>query len=299
MASQTKQEAKGETAARILAEALPFMQLYDGCVVVIKYGGAAMGDEQLARDFARDVVLLRQSGVRPVIVHGGGKQINAMLEQLNIKTEFRNGLRVTDQRTAEVVEMVLSGHINKKITDDIVRAGGCAVGICGRDGKLMQAKKLTPPPESKQGESDDLGFVGQPEKIDTKIIATLLDAGMIPVIAPCASDQQGRVYNINADTAAGAIASALKAARLILLTDVIGLIDRDGSLVPKLSAEDAQSLIAANIATDGMRPKIATCIQAVREGVDAAIILDGRRPHALLLELFTAHGVGTMINLRG
>ena len=296
MAAQTKQKARGDEQARILAEALPFMQLYDGCVVVIKYGGAAMGDEQLARDFARDVVLLRQSGVRPVIVHGGGKQINTMLEQLNIKTEFRNGLRVTDQRTAEVVEMVLSGHINKKITDDIVRAGGCAVGICGRDGKLMQAKKLT---SSSDSEIDDLGFVGQPEKIDTKIIATLLDAGMIPVIAPCASDQQGRVYNINADTAAGALASALAATRLILLTDVIGLLDRDGSLVPKLSAEDAQSLIAADIATDGMRPKIATCIQAVREGVDAAIILDGRRPHALLLELFTAHGVGTMINLRG
>ena len=296
MAAQTKQKARGDEQARILAEALPFMQRYDGCVVVIKYGGAAMGDEQLARDFARDVVLLRQSGVRPVIVHGGGKQINAMLEQLNIKTEFRNGLRVTDQRTAEVVEMVLSGHINKKITDDIVRAGGCAVGICGRDGKLMQAKKLA---LSSDSEIDDLGFVGQPEKIDTKIIATLLDAGMIPVIAPCASDQQGRVYNINADTAAGAIASALAATRLILLTDVIGLLDRDGSLVPKLSAEDAQSLIAADIATDGMRPKIATCIQAVREGVDAAIILDGRRPHALLLELFTAHGVGTMINLRG
>ena len=296
MASDIKQKARGDEQARILAEALPFMQLYDGCVVVIKYGGAAMGDEQLARDFARDVVLLRQSGVRPVIVHGGGKQINAMLEQLNLKTEFRNGLRVTDQRTAEVVEMVLSGHINKKITDDIVRAGGCAVGICGRDGKLMQAKKLA---SSSDSEIDDLGFVGQPEKIDTKIIATLLDAGMIPVIAPCASDQQGRVYNINADTAAGALASALAATRLILLTDVIGLLDRDGSLVPKLSAEDAQSLIAADIATDGMRPKIATCIQAVREGVDAAIILDGRRPHALLLELFTAHGVGTMINLRG
>ncbi len=296
MPQETQQETQGDQRARILAEALPFMQLYDGCVVVVKYGGAAMGDQKLARDFARDIVLLRQSGVQPVIVHGGGKQINEMLAQLNIQTEFRNGLRVTDQRTAEIVEMVLSGHINKKITDDIIRAGGCAVGIGGRDGNLIEAKKLTARAENKE---DDLGFVGQPEKINVTIITTLLDAAMIPVIAPCASDQQGRVYNINADTVAGAIASALAATRLILLTDVVGLLDHDGSLVPKLSAEDAQSLIATGVATDGMRPKITTCIDAVRQGVEAAIILDGRRPHALLLELFTAHGVGTMINLRG
>ncbi len=292
MASQ--EENLGAAQARILAEALPFMQLYDGCVVVIKYGGAAMSDERLAADFARDVVLLRQSGVRPVIVHGGGRQINDMLAQLNIKTAFRNGLRITDRRTAEVVEMVLSGHINKKITDDIGRAGGRAAGICGRDGKLMQAKKLA----ATENEKDDLGFVGAPDKIETGIITTLLDAGMIPVIAPTSSDAQGDIYNINADTAAGAIASALAATRLILLTDVAGLLDRDGSLVPRLSAENAQSLIDSGVAADGMRPKIATCIDAVRQGVDAAVILDGRKPHALLLELFTAHGVGTMIKLQ-
>lgn len=278
---------EGDRRAKILAEALPFMQRYDGHIIVIKYGGAAMQAER-AKDFARDVVLLRQSGVKPVIVHGGGKQIDAMLDELNIKSEFRNGLRVTSKRTAEIVEMVLAGHINKKIADDIAHAGGRAVGIGGRDGRLMRAKKY---------HQTDLGFVGVPDHIDTKIITTLLAAGMIPVIAPSASDGEGEIYNINADIAAGAIASALGAARLIILTDVIGLMDRAGQLIPSLSADDAQSLIINHIATEGMRPKIETCVKAVREGVEAAIILDGRNPHALLLELFTPHGVGTMIKL--
>ena len=277
----------GDMQAKILAEALPFMQRYDGHIIVIKYGGAAMQAER-AKDFARDVVLLRQSGVKPVIIHGGGRQIDEMLSALNIKSEFKDGLRVTSKRTAEIVEMVLAGHINKKIVDDIAAAGGRAVGIGGRDGRLMRAKKYN------QGE---LGFVGQPDHIDTKIITTLLEAGMIPVIAPSASDIKGEIYNINADIAAGAIASALGAARLMILTDVIGLMDSDGALIPSLSTEDAQSMIVNGIATKGMRPKIETCIKAVRDGVEAAIILDGRHPHALLLELFTPHGAGTMIRL--
>ena len=274
----------GEEQAAILAQALPFMQAYDNKIVVIKYGGAAM-EEDAAHNFAHDVVLLRQSGVKPVIVHGGGKHINRMLERLGIQSQFQNGLRVTTKEMAEIIEMVLAGNINKKIVDTISRAHGKAVGLSGRDGNLMQVKKY----------NDDLGFVGVPDKIDNKIITTLLNENLIPVIAPTASSEEGQVYNINADVAAGAIAASLKATRLLMMTDVIGLMEADGSLIPSLSTEDANAILASGIATEGMRPKIETCIQAVRQGVEAAVILDGRKPHALLLELFTPHGIGTMI----
>lgn len=271
--------------AEILASALPFMQLYDGRCVVIKQGGSSM-EASNAKSFAQDVVLLQQSGVKPVIVHGGGKQIDSMLERLNIKSEFKNGLRITNKETVEIVEMVLAGHINKKITDDIAASGGCAVGLSGRDGKLISAKKH---------QEEGLGFVGMVDKVDINIITTMLDAGIIPVIAPTASDEEGQVYNINADSVAGAIATHLGALRLIMMSDVIGLMESDGELIPSLSSEDANSILASGDVKDGMRPKIETCIAAVRGGVDAAVVLDGRKPHALLLELFTPHGVGTMI----
>lgn len=283
-----KDERSNEIAldqAAILASALPFMQLYDGRCVVIKQGGAAM-EGYGAKSFAQDVVLLQQSGVKPVIVHGGGKQIDAMLARLGIKSEFKNGLRITTQEIVEIVEMVLAGHINKKITDDVAASGGCAVGISGRDGKLISAKKH---------KEEGLGFVGLVDKVDINIITTMLDAGIIPVIAPTASDASGQVYNINADSVAGSIAAHLGAQRLIMMSDVIGLMENDGTLIPSLSAEDANSILASGVVKDGMRPKIETCIAAVREGVEAAVILDGRKPHALLLELFTPHGVGTMI----
>lgn len=281
----SKNNLGGEQAA-ILASALPFMQRYSGKIIVIKYGGAAMESEAAAKLFAQDVVLLWQSGVLPVIVHGGGKDINAMLERLNIKSEFKDGLRVTSKETAEVVEMVLAGPINKKIVENIAASGGRAVGISGRDGLLMKVKKH---------EGQDLGFVGVPHKIDARVIHTLLAAGFIPVIAPIGSDEQGQVYNVNADNAAGAIAIHLGAMRLLMMTDVLGLLDRDGSLIPSLNSDDAQSIIQSGLATDGMKPKIETCVAAVRQGVQAAVILDGRQKHALLLELFTQHGLGTMI----
>lgn len=283
-----KNNKLGDSQAAILAQALPFMQRYEGKVIVVKYGGAALeeGKEEAAALFASDCVLLRQSGLKPVIVHGGGKHINKMLERLNIKSQFKDGLRITTREMAEVIEMVLAGHVNKKIVDCIAQAGGRAVGISGRDGKLMSVKKTA---------DESLGFVGEPDKVDIKIITTLLEAGAIPVIAPTASDEQGQIYNINADIFAGALASALGAARLLMMTDVIGLMERDGSLITSLSVDNANGILASGIASQGMKPKIETCIQAVRQGVEAAVILDGRKPHALLLELFTPHGVGTMI----
>ncbi len=280
------QNNPGAARAEILSQALPFMQRYAGKIVVIKYGGAAMEDGLAAKSFAQDVVLLHQSGVLPVVVHGGGKAINKMFDQLNIKSEFKNGLRITTKAMAKVVEMVLAGSVNKKIVDDMGAAGGQAVGLSGRDGNLMRVKKY---------DLEDLGFVGQPDKINKEIIMTLLAAGIIPVIAPIGSDAQGQVYNVNADVAAGAIAAELGAVRLLMMTDVAGLMDKDETLVPHLSAENAKALVESGVATDGMRPKIEMCVQAVRSGVKAAVILDGRQTHALLLELFTPHGVGTMI----
>lgn len=284
--------------ALILSEALPFMQRYDGKTVVIKYGGHAMGDDQLAKAFARDITLLKQSGVNPIVVHGGGPQIGAMLEKLNIKSDFKEGLRVTDKETVDVVEMVLAGSINKKIVGNINAAGGLAVGLCGKDGNLITAEKLTRTkrdPESHIEQILDLGFVGEPKKINTAILDTILKSNIIPVIAPLGMSADGETYNINADTAAGAIASAVGAKRLLMLTDVAGVLNKDGTLIEELSAEKAANLIDNEEITGGMIPKVETCLEAVSGGVEASVILDGQVLHAVLLELYTEHGVGTLI----
>ena len=284
--------------ARILSEALPFMQRYGNETVVIKYGGHAMGDDQLASLFAQDVVMLKQSGVRPVIVHGGGPQIGAMLERLGIKSEFTSGLRVTDKQTVEVVEMVLAGSINKQIVTAINKAGGRAVGLSGKDGSLILARKLKrtmTDPDSNIERILDLGFVGEPESVTPDILEELADSDIIPVIAPIGTSRDGVTYNINADTAAGAIASALDAKRLLLLTDVPGVLDTNGTLIEELTTAQAQNLVSQAVIHGGMIPKIETCINAVLTGVEGVVILDGRVPHAVLLELFTEHGAGTLI----
>ncbi len=284
--------------AGVLSEALPFMRRHSGKTFVIKYGGHAMGDETLAASFARDVVLLKQVGINPIVVHGGGPQIGAMLERLKIKSEFIDGLRVTDRETVEIVEMVLSGSINKAIASAINAAGGRAVGISGKDGNLIQARKM----RRTRTESDsniekilDLGFVGEPAKIDARLLDDLSQSDLIPVIAPIGTGSGGETYNINADTAAGAIAGAIEAARLLMLTDVPGVLGKDGELIPDMSIEEARAYISDGTITGGMIPKVETCIDAVQAEVDAAVILDGRIDHAILLEVFTDHGVGTAI----
>lgn len=284
--------------AGVLSEALPFMRRHSGKTFVIKYGGHAMGDETLAASFARDVVLLKQVGINPIVVHGGGPQIGAMLERLKIKSEFIDGLRVTDHETVEIVEMVLSGSINKAIASAINAAGGRAVGISGKDGNLIQARKM----RRTRTESDsniekilDLGFVGEPTKIDARLLDDLSQSDLIPVIAPIGTGSGGETYNINADTAAGAIAGAIEAARLLMLTDVPGVLGKDGELIPDMSIEEARAYISDGTITGGMIPKVETCIDAVQAEVDAAVILDGRIDHAILLEVFTDHGVGTAI----
>ncbi len=284
---------------RTLTEALPYLQRYAGSIFVIKYGGHAMGDTELSRNFASDVVLLKQCGIHPVVVHGGGPQIGQMLERLKIKSEFIDGLRVTDKETVEIVEMVLSGNINKQIVANINAAGGLAVGISGKDGNLMMARKL----RKTQRRSDsnierilDLGFVGEPTRVDPKILYGFIEANMIPVIAPLAYGDGGVTFNVNADTAAGAIAGAVDAARLFLLTDVVGVLDTDGQLMEDLSVKQARTAIDDGVITGGMIPKVETCIAAVDDDVEAAVILDGRAPHSLLLEIFTPHGVGTLIH---
>jgi len=284
--------------AGVLSEALPFMRRHSGKTFVIKYGGHAMGDETLAASFARDVVLLKQVGINPIVVHGGGPQIGAMLERLKIKSEFIDGLRVTDRETVEIVEMVLSGSINKAIASAINAAGGRAVGISGKDGNLIQARKM----RRTRTESDsniekilDLGFVGEPTKIDARLLDDLSQSDLIPVIAPIGTGSGGETYNINADTAAGAIAGAIEAARLLMLTDVPGVLGKDGELIPDMSIEEARAYISDGTITGGMIPKVETCIDAVQAEVDAAVILDGRIDHAILLEVFTDHGVGTAI----
>ena len=284
--------------AQIIAEALPFMQRYDGKTVVVKYGGHAMGDAALSKMFAQNVTLMRQSGFRPVVVHGGGPQIAAMLERLGIKSEFRGGLRVTDKATVEVVEMVLAGAINKEIVLSINREGGRAIGLCGKDGGLVTAERLT----RKTVETDsniekivDLGFVGDPKKVDPSVLSVILSAGLIPVIAPVAPGADGETYNINADTFAGAIAGALNAARLLFLTDVSGVMDKNGELIRELTIAEARALMADGTISGGMIPKVETCIEAVERGVEAVVILSGKTPHAVLLELFTDSGVGTLI----
>jgi len=284
--------------AGVLSEALPFMRRHSGKTFVIKYGGHAVGDETLAASFARDVVLLKQVGINPIVVHGGGPQIGAMLERLKIKSEFIDGLRVTDRETVEIVEMVLSGSINKAIASAINAAGGRAVGISGKDGNLIQARKM----RRTRTESDsniekilDLGFVGEPTKIDARLLDDLSQSDLIPVIAPIGTGSGGETYNINADTAAGAIAGAIEAARLLMLTDVPGVLGKDGELIPDMSIEEARAYISDGTITGGMIPKVETCIDAVQAEVDAAVILDGRTDHAILLEVFTDHGVGTAI----
>jgi acetylglutamate kinase len=284
--------------ARILSEALPHMQRYDEEIVVIKYGGHAMGEEATARNFARDIVLLEQTAVNPVVVHGGGPQIQAMLKRLGIKSEFAAGLRVTDAATIEVVEMVLAGSINKQIVGYINAAGGRAVGLCGKDGNMVLARKANRTvvdPGSNIEQIVDLGFVGEPETVDITVLNQILGRELIPVLAPVATSASGETYNVNADTFAGAIAGALKAKRLLLLTDVPGVLDKSKTLIPELSADEARRLIADGTISGGMIPKVETCMYALEQGVEAVVIVDGRVPHAVLLELFTDHGAGTLI----
>jgi acetylglutamate kinase len=284
--------------ARTLIEALPYMRRYAGSTFVVKYGGHAMGEEHLAREFARDIVLLKQVGINPVVVHGGGPQIKAMLDRLRIQSSFIDGLRVTDAATVEVVEMVLAGKINKEMVGAIQAVGGKAVGISGKDARLIQARRLTRKrrdPDSDVEQEIDLGFVGDPSKIDRSILDVLAGSEIIPVVAPVGMGEDGQTYNINADTAAGAIAAAIQARRLLMLTDVQGVLDRERRLLPSLSVAEVRALIADGTIAGGMIPKVETCVSAVEQGVEAATILDGRVPHALLLELFTEHGIGTLI----
>jgi acetylglutamate kinase len=285
--------------AHIVARALPYLRRYAGATIVVKYGGHAMGQDHLASQFGADIALLKQVGINPVVVHGGGPQINAMLERLAIKSSFIDGLRVTDAAMVEVVEMVLAGTVNKQVASLINRAGALAVGISGKDGGLIRARKLRrtkKDPGSNIESVLDLGFVGEPGFIDTRVIHALTGAGLIPVIAPVGTGEDGETYNINADTAAGAIAGALNAQRLLMLTDVPGVLDEHKQLIPDLTLARIQSMIADGTISGGMIPKVETCMEAVIQGVKGAAILDGRIPHALLLELFTEGGIGTLIH---
>ena len=294
MSDDTQMLAKAET----LIEALPYLQRYAGRTFVVKYGGHAMGDPELAHDFAQDVVLLKAVGINPVVVHGGGPQIGAMLKQLGVESRFIDGLRVTDKATAEVAEMVLSGAINKELVGWIAQAGGKAIGLSGKDGGLVTASKVkrtAKDPDSQIEQAVDLGFVGEPEAIDTTVLDTMCRAGMIPIVAPIAAGRDGATYNINADTMAGAIAAALGAARLFLLTDVPGVLDKQGNLLTDLTPADIARLRADGTISGGMIPKLETCVNAVEAGCEAAVVLDGRVGHAMLLELFTSRGAGTLV----
>ncbi|GEO80239.1 acetylglutamate kinase [Pararhodospirillum oryzae] len=284
--------------ARVLAEALPYMHRFAGKTIVIKYGGHAMGDPALARGFARDVVLLKQVGMNPVVVHGGGPQIGRMLDTLRIQSTFIDGLRVTDSATVDVVEMVLAGSINKAIVTAINQAGGFAVGLSGKDGRLIQARKLTRTvrdPDSNIERELDLGFVGEPCGINPHVLDQFRQSDIIPVIAPIGIGSHGETFNINADTAAGAVAAEVKASHLLMLTDITGVLDSTKTLIEELSVERARLLMADGTIKGGMIPKVQTCISAVEAGVDAAVIVDGRVPHAVLLEIFTPKGAGTLI----
>jgi acetylglutamate kinase len=287
-----------QTHASILAEALPFMQRYDQQIVIVKYGGHAMGSAELAECFAKDIVLLEQSGVKPIVVHGGGPQIGALLDRLKIKSEFADGLRVTDRETVEIVEMVLAGSINKQIVAQINRLGGRACGISGKDANLMIARKLerrVRDPHSNIERIIDLGFVGEPEEVNPGIVEVIARGDLIPVVAPIAASRDGVTFNINADTFASAVAAAMKAKRLLLLTDVPGVLDRSGQLIPKLTVSRARALIADGTITGGMIPKVESCIEVVEAGVEGVVIINGKVPHAVLIELFTQHGAGTLI----
>ena len=284
--------------AAILMQALPHMLRYDEATIVVKYGGHAMGDEHVARQFARDMVLLEQSGVNPVVVHGGGPQIGDMLKKLGIKSEFAAGLRVTDKATVEIVEMVLAGSINKQIVGFINNEGGRAIGLCGKDGKMVLAEKVTRTiidPDSNIEKVVDLGYVGEPKTVDTTVLNQVLGRELIPVLAPVALGADGETYNVNADTFAGAIAGALKAKRLLFLTDVPGVLDKDKNLIKELSIGRIRELIADGTIHGGMIPKVETCIYAIEQGVEGVVILDGKTPHAVLVELLTDHGAGTLI----
>ncbi len=296
--SEDTSKEKSVAQAAVLSEALPYMRRHEGETFVIKYGGHAMGDASLAALFANDVVLLEHVGINPIVVHGGGPQIAEMLDRLKIQSSFIDGLRVTDAATVEVVEMVLAGKINKQISAAINDAGGFAVGLSGKDGNLIRASKVRRTkrdPDSNIEKILDLGFVGEPKSITTHVLEVFKETDIIPVIAPIGIGDKGETFNINADTAAGAIASAMAAKRLLLLTDVVGVLDANGKLIQKMDAKKARALIKDGTIQGGMIPKVETCLNAVDDGVDAAVIIDGRVPHALLLELFTEHGAGTLI----
>jgi acetylglutamate kinase len=289
--------ARWRSTARVLVEALPYILKYDGKIIVVKFGGNAMTGG-VTEDFAQDIILMKQTGMEPVIVHGGGPQIGAMLQKLAIPSTFIDGLRVTDAAAVEVVEMVLTGAINKQIVSGINAFGGHAVGLSGKDGNLITARKLERmklDPVTLENKPVDLGFVGVPEKINPEVLRTFIKSDLIPVIAPVGAGKHGETFNINADTVAGSVACAMQAERLILLTDVEGVLDQEGKLIPNLTAAEARALIENGTISGGMIPKIETAIEAVEGDVSAAVILDGRIPHVLLLELFTEHGAGTLI----
>ncbi len=299
METSTAMKRDWIATARTLSEALPYLQRYDGTTVVVKFGGHAMGDAASMQGFARDIVLMKQCGVHPVVVHGGGPQINSMLDRLGVKTEFRDGLRVTTAEAVEVVEMVLAGSINKRIVAALNAQGGKAVGLCGKDANLMiceKALRRRKDPDSNIEQVLDLGFVGEPVEVNPSVLRTFIDSDFIPVIAPVGAGRTAdETFNVNADTAAGAIAGAMRAERLMLLTDVAGVKNRAGEVITDLSAHDVESLIADGTIAGGMIPKVETALAAVRQGCGAAVIMDGRAPHAVLLELFTEHGAGTLI----
>ena len=284
--------------AEVLVQALPFMQRYDQQIVVVKYGGHAMGDREAAENFAEDIVLLEQAGVKPIVVHGGGPQIGRMLEKLGIQSQFADGLRITDEATIEVVEMVLAGSVNKQIVGWIGAEGGRAVGLTGKDGLMVRARKANRTivdPNSQVAREVDLGLVGEPESVDRSVLDAVLKSELIPVLAPLAAGPDGQTYNVNADTFAGAIAGAMGAKRLLLLTDVPGVLDKNKQLIHELTIEGCRGLIADGTITAGMIPKIETCIYALERGVEAVVIMDGKVPHSVLLELFTEFGAGTLI----
>ncbi|MFC6486678.1 acetylglutamate kinase [Nitratireductor sp. GCM10026969] len=294
----TENAGIAEDQARLLSAALPYMQRYENSTVVVKYGGHAMGDAMLGRAFARDVALLKQSGVNPIVVHGGGPQIGSMLKSMGIESKFENGLRVTDQETVEIVEMVLAGSINKQIVALINAEGEWAIGLCGKDGNMVfaeKARKTVTDPDSNIERVLDLGFVGEPVEVDRTLLDLLARSEMIPVIAPVAPGRDGHTYNINADTFAGAIAGAVQAKRLLFLTDVPGVLDRNGKLIDELTVADARALIRDGTIAGGMIPKVETCIEAIERGVEGVVILNGKTAHSVLLELFTEHGAGTLI----
>jgi acetylglutamate kinase len=298
MSNSTPDSDRFSHDAGILAQALPYMQRYEGKTVVVKYGGHAMGDPALGQAFARDIALLKQSKVNPIVVHGGGPQIASMLKNLGIESKFEGGLRVTDKRTMEIVEMVLAGSINKEIVATINAEGEWAIGLCGKDGNMVFAKKAEKTvldPDSNIERVLDLGFVGEPVEVDRTLLDLLARSEMIPVIAPVAPGRDGNTYNINADTFAGAIAGSLGAKRLLFLTDVPGVLDRDRNLIPELTVREAKALIADGTISGGMIPKVETCLEALDSGVEGVVILNGKQPHVVLVELFTEFGAGTLI----